>query len=170
MEKETGKIPASLVALRWRHSDRSNQLVVRSKQPPDARASLRTSTDGRGFYNVTIAIATALFMALHNTGGFWLFCGMGSLGPKACIFTAGGTLTAIPHKNHPQIVQHPDRTPAEPRLRRRGASNSTRNHARNASHPQQRPIRRRSQTLWDGTICRYQSQLHWELSCYAARF
>jgi hypothetical protein len=41
MEKETGKIPGSLLARRWQHSDRSNQLVVRSKQPPDARARLK---------------------------------------------------------------------------------------------------------------------------------
>jgi hypothetical protein len=53
MEKETAKIPGSLLARRWQHSDRSNQLVVRSKQPPDARARLRTSTDGRRFFNVT---------------------------------------------------------------------------------------------------------------------
>jgi len=41
MEKETGKIPGSLLARPWQHSDRSNQLVVRSKQPPDARARLK---------------------------------------------------------------------------------------------------------------------------------
>ncbi|WP_445250522.1 hypothetical protein [Microcoleus sp. OTE_8_concoct_300] len=61
MEKEAGKIPGSLLARPWQHSDRSNQLVVPSKQPPDARLSLRTSTDGRPFFNVT-AIATALFI------------------------------------------------------------------------------------------------------------
>jgi hypothetical protein len=66
MEKETAKIPVSLLAWRWWHSDRSNQLVVRSKQPPDARASLRTSTDGRRFFNVTIAIATALFILVEG--------------------------------------------------------------------------------------------------------
>jgi len=66
MEKETGKIPGSLLARRWQDSDRSNQLVVTSKQPPDARASLRTSTDGRRFFNVTIAIATALFILVEG--------------------------------------------------------------------------------------------------------
>jgi hypothetical protein len=65
MEKETAKIPGSLLARRWWHSDRSNQLVVRSKQPPDARARLRTSTDGRRFFNVT-AIATALFILVEG--------------------------------------------------------------------------------------------------------
>jgi hypothetical protein len=66
MEKETAKIPGSLLARRWWHTDRSNQLVVRSKQPPDARLSLRTSTDGRRFFNVTIAIATALFILVEG--------------------------------------------------------------------------------------------------------
>jgi hypothetical protein len=62
MEKETAKIPGSLLARRWQHSDRRNQLAVRSKQPPDARARLKTSTDGRGFFNVTAIAATALFI------------------------------------------------------------------------------------------------------------
>ncbi|MBD0395341.1 MAG: hypothetical protein ICV52_16200 [Microcoleus sp. C1-bin4] len=66
MEKETAKIPGSLLARRWQHSDRSNQLVVRSKQPPDARARLTTSTDGRRFFNLTITIATALFILVEG--------------------------------------------------------------------------------------------------------
>jgi hypothetical protein len=96
MEKETAKIPGSLLARRWQHSDRSNQLVVRSKQPPDARTRLTTSTDGRRysdrsnqlvvrskqppdararlttstdsrrFFNVTITIATALFILVEG--------------------------------------------------------------------------------------------------------
>jgi hypothetical protein len=41
MEKETAKIPGSLLVRRWQHSDRSNQLVVRSKPLPDARARLK---------------------------------------------------------------------------------------------------------------------------------
>jgi hypothetical protein len=70
MEKETAKIPGSLLARRWQHSDRSNQLVVRSKQPPDARARLITSTDGRGFFNA-IAIATALFILVEGAMFIW---------------------------------------------------------------------------------------------------
>jgi len=66
MEKETAKIPGSLLVRRWQHSDRSNQLVVRSKQPPDARARLTTSTDGRRFFNVTITIATTLFILVEG--------------------------------------------------------------------------------------------------------
>jgi len=71
MEKETAKIPGSLLARRWWHTDRSNQLVVRSKQPPDARLSLRTSTDGRRFFNVT-DLATALFILVE--GAMFILC------------------------------------------------------------------------------------------------
>jgi hypothetical protein len=110
MEKETAKIPASLLALvrsisccasirqsiflqlLWdgqesveragepvyafnldalQPSDRSNQLAVRSKQPPDARLSLRTSTDGRRFFNVTIAIAAAVFILVEGAMFIW---------------------------------------------------------------------------------------------------
>ncbi|MEG3930407.1 MULTISPECIES: hypothetical protein [unclassified Microcoleus] len=85
MEKETGKIPGSLVALVGCIA-RSNQLVVRSKQPPDATASLRISTDGRGFFNVMIAIATALFMALHNSGMILIVLWDGISSPEGVYF------------------------------------------------------------------------------------
>ncbi|WP_138921072.1 hypothetical protein [Microcoleus vaginatus] len=60
--------------------------MLRSKQPPDATASLRISTDGRGFYNVTIAIATALFMALHNSGGILIVLWDGISSPEGVYF------------------------------------------------------------------------------------
>jgi len=85
MEKETGEMPASLVALVGCIAP-SNQLVVRSKQPPDATASLRISTDCRGFFNVTIAIATALFMTLHNSGMILIVLWHGISSPKGVYF------------------------------------------------------------------------------------
>ena len=65
--------------------------------------------------------------------------------------------------------RQPDSSRADRRLTRRGARNSTRNHTRNGSHPQQRQIPRRRQTLREGTIRTHHNQRHWHLSCYAAR-
>ncbi|MEG4276889.1 hypothetical protein QUA62_05350 [Microcoleus sp. MON1_C1] len=86
MEKKNRRNASFAVDPSWLHSDRSNQLVVRSKQPPDATASLRISTDGRGFYNVTIALATALFMALHNSGGILIVLWDGLSSPEGVYF------------------------------------------------------------------------------------